>query len=88
MAQTPIWPLEVPALDSTSEMTANSLAGQVVAIKGVTDTMGDVAADVSDIKDVTDALPDAGALTALIAETDKIDGAATDGLLGTHNSLA
>ena len=105
MAQTPIHPLEVPALNSTGEMTATSLAGQVVAVKAVTDTMGDVAADVSDIKDVTDALPDAGALTdiaadaataagtaadvtAIMAETDKIDDAAVDGLLGTHNSLA
>ena len=44
--------------------------------------------DVTAIMAVTDALPDAGALTGISDETDKIDGAATDGLAGTSNSLA
>ena len=44
--------------------------------------------DVTAIMAVTDALPDAGALTGISDETDKIDGAATDGLAGVSNSLA
>lgn len=37
---------------------------------------------------VTALLPNAGALTDIANETEKIDGAATDGLAGTNNSLA
>ena len=44
--------------------------------------------DVTAIMAVTDAIPDAGALTSISNETDKIDGATTDGLAGTANSLA
>jgi len=82
---TPIWPLEGVALDSTGEMVANSLADHV--INAETD-VGTLQADVTDIKAVTDALPDAGVLTSISDETDKIDGAVTDGLAGTNNSLA
>lgn len=78
---TPIWPIEGVALDSTGDLIANSLGDRVMNIE--TDT-----ADVSAIKTVTDALPDAGALTSISDETDKIDGAATDGLAGVSNSLA
>lgn len=49
---------------------------------------GDVDVDVAAIKAVTDLLPDAGALTSISDETNKIDNAATDGLAGTNNSLA
>ena len=44
--------------------------------------------DVTAIMAVTDELPDAGALTSISDETDKIDGAAVDGLAGVANSLA
>jgi len=47
-----------------------------------------VSSDIAAIKAVTDNLPDAGALTSISNETDKIDSAATDGLGGTSNSLA
>lgn len=40
------------------------------------------------IEAVTDLLPDAGALTSISDETDKIDDAAVSGLAGTANSLA
>jgi hypothetical protein len=43
---------------------------------------------VAAIQAVTDLLPDAGALTSISAETDKIDNAVVDGLLGVANSLA
>lgn len=46
------------------------------------------ASDITEIKAVTDNLPDSGALTSISDETDKIDGVATDGLLGVSNSLA
>jgi len=45
-------------------------------------------AEILAIKVITDALPDAGALTSISDETDKIDSAASDGLTGTANSLA
>lgn len=44
--------------------------------------------DIDAIRAVTDALPDNGALTSISDETDKIDGAAADGLTGTDDSLA
>jgi len=65
-----------------------------VAIQAVTDALPDAGAltTINDatvaIQAVTDALPDAGALTGISNETDKIDGAAVDGLGGTVNSLA
>jgi hypothetical protein len=61
-------------------------------IEGVAlDSTGDLVAGslgdaVQDIQTVTDAVP--ASLTAISDETDKIDGAATDGLAGTSNSLA
>ena len=88
MAQTPIHPLEVPALNSTGEMTATSLAGQMVAVKAVTDLLPDAGALTDLVADAATAAGTAADVTAIMAETDKIDGAATDGLLGTHNSLA
>jgi hypothetical protein len=48
----------------------------------------DNSAEITGIKDVTDVLPDDGALTSISAETDKIDGAAADGLSGVAGSLA
>ena len=66
----------------------------VTAIKAVTDVIPDAgaltaidAATVA-IQAVTDVLPDNGALTSISNETDKIDGAAVDGLSGVSNSLA
>lgn len=44
--------------------------------------------EVGQIKAVTDVLPDAGALTGISDETDKIDNAAADGLAGTSGSVA
>jgi len=55
---------------------------------GMTTIISDVSADIAAIKAVTDALPDAGALTSISDETDKIDLAATDGLTGVSNSLS
>jgi len=43
---------------------------------------------VTAIDAVTALLPDAGALTSILDETNKIDEAATDGLVGVGNSLA
>lgn len=51
-------------------------------------TLIDVETDVTAIMAVTDLLPDAGALSSISDETDKIDQAATDGLSGTSNSAA
>ena len=98
---TPIWPQEGVAINSTGEMVVGSLADiandsatALTAIQAVTDVLPDAgalttinAATIA-IQAVTDALPDAGALTSISGETDKIDGAAATGLLGTHNSLA
>ena len=81
MAGTPIWPIEGVALDSTGDMVAGSLADVLTDVNAAT---GDIAA----VKAVTDALPDAGALTSISDETDKIDSAATLGLAGTSDSLA
>ena len=75
---TPIWPQEGVAINSTGEMVAGSLA----------DVANDSATAVAAIQAVTDVLPDAGALTSISAETDKIDDAATDGLAGVSNSLS
>ena len=88
MAQTPIWQLEVHALDSTGEMTATSLAGYLAAVKAVADVipdagaMTDIAADaataaggvadITSIKAVTDVIPNAGALTDLVADVTDI----------------
>ena len=82
---TPIWPIEGVALNSTAEEVAGSL-GHVV--KAIQTTQGTDSADITAIKAVTDVIPDLGALTSISDETDKIDGAATDGLTGTANSLA
>jgi len=82
---TPIWPTEGVALNSTGEEVAGSL-GHVV--KAIQTTQGTDSADITAIKAVTDVIPDLGALTSISDETDKIDGAATDGLTGTANSLA
>ena len=81
MSTTPIWALEGVALDSTGDLVADSLADVVLGIDTAT-------GDIAGIKAVTDALPDAGALTSISDETDKIDGATTSGLAGTSNSLA
>ena len=79
---------------------ANSLAARILllqasildvsAIKAVTDLIPDAGAmsDLALIEAVTTLLPDAGALTSISDETDKIDGAATDGLTGVSNSTA
>lgn len=82
---TPIWDVEGVALDSTGDMVVDSLADHL--INAETD-VGTLQGDVTDIKAVTDVIPDAGALTSISDETDKIDSAATDGLAGTNNSLA
>ena len=82
---TPIWPIEGVALDSTGDEVASSL-GHVV--KAIQTTQTSDSAAITAIKAVTDVIPDAGALTSISDETDKIDAAATDGLSGTANSLA
>ena len=93
---TEVWQLEGVAIGDP-DMVAGSLADRMIttetdvaAIKAVTDNIpdGGSMSDIADIKAVTDNLPDAGALTGISDETDKIDGAATDGLSGTNNSLA
>jgi len=73
------------ALDSTGDEVAGSLG---VVTKAIQTAQVADSADITAIKTVTDALPDAGALTSVSDETDKIDSAATDGLAGTGNSLA
>jgi hypothetical protein len=77
---TAAWILEGTSIGEGDEV-ANSLAARVVLLQADT-------ADVSAIKAVTDNLPNSGALTSISDETDKIDGAATDGLAGVSNSLA
>lgn len=93
---TEVWPIEGVALGAPG-MVANSLADRMITtesdvadIKSVTDNIpdGGSMSDIADIKAVTDNLPDSGALTGISDETDKIDGATTDGLAGTNNSLA
>jgi hypothetical protein len=82
---TEAWLLEGASIGEGDEI-ANSLADRINTIQtalGSLDT-----SDLADIKTVTDALPDAGALTSISDETDKIDGSATSGLAGTNNSLA
>jgi len=73
------------ALDSTGDEVAGSLGVVVKAIQ--TAQVGD-SADITAIKAVTDVIPDAGVMSSISDETDKIDGAATDGLAGVSNSLA
>jgi len=82
---TPIWPIEGVALDSTGDEVAGSLGVVVKAIQ--TGQVSD-SADITAIKAVTDVIPDAGVMSSLSDETDKIDGAAVDGLAGTVDSLA
>ena len=77
---TEAWLLEGASIGEGDEI-ANSLAARVVLLQADT-------ADISGVKAVTDNLPDSGALTSISDETDKIDGAATDGLSGVSNSLA
>jgi len=68
-----------------SELSGAAVVHQSIAQQG---TIVDIDADVTAIMAVTDLLPDAGALTSILDETNKIDEAATDGLSGTSNSLA
>jgi len=88
MSTTPIWPIEGVALDSTGDLLAGSLGDVALDIQTTVGTIDTATGDIAGIKTVTDALPDAGALTSISDETDKIDGAAVDGLAGTANSLA
>lgn len=81
----PIWALEAVALNSTGDEVAGSLG---VVVKAIQTTQTSDSSDITAIKAVTDVLPDAGVLSSISSETDKIDGAATDGLSGTSNSLA
>lgn len=77
---TEAWMLEKATIGEGDEV-ANSLAARILLLQADT-------GDIADVKVVTDALPDAGALTSISDETDKIDAAATLGLVGTSNSLA
>jgi len=61
------------------------LTDQAIAQQG---TVADIDTDVTAIRVITDALPNAGALTSISSETDKIDTAAAGGLTGTSNSVA
>ena len=95
---TEAWVLEKATVGEGDEVP-NSLAarilliqaavasGDIAAIKAITDAIPDAGA-LTSISDVTDALPDAGALTSISDETDKIDSTASDGLVGTEDSLA
>lgn len=62
----------------------------LATIRAVTDNIPDAGSmnDLAAIRAVTDNLPDGGSLTTITDETDKIDSAQTDGLLGTPGSLA
>jgi hypothetical protein len=51
-------------------------------------TVEDVQTDVTAIRGVTDVIPDAGAMTTISDETDKINGAAADALAGIEGSVA
>ena len=76
---TEAWILEKATIGEGDEL-ANSLAARVLLLQASI-------ADVTAIKAVTDAIPDAGALTSISDETDKIDGAAVDGLAGVEDSV-
>lgn len=84
---TEAWLLEGASIGEGDEI-ANSLADRINTIQSDLTSISGETGDIADIKAVTDALPDAGALTSISDETDKIDGAAVDGLTGTSNSLA
>jgi len=68
-------------LEAADTLAADSISARIAAIQTST-------TDVTAIRAVTDNLPDSGALTSISDETDKIDGALTDGLTGVNNSLA
>jgi hypothetical protein len=85
---TRIWPIEGEVLNAAGDLVAESLAGVALDVQTTVGTIETATGDIASVKAVTDALPDAGALTSISDETDKIDGAATDGLVGTSNSLA
>ena len=89
--------------ETQEEIKVTCSASDITEIKTVTDNLPDngaltsiaqasalttVDTVVDAIQAVTDNLPDGGALTTISDETDKIDGATTDGLAGTSNSLA
>ena len=79
----PIWAIEAVVLDSTGDLVANSLGARILLIQaGVIDP-----ADLAAIKAVTDMIPDAGVMSSISGETDKIDGAAVDGLAGVEHSV-
>lgn len=95
--KTPSWygTDEIPSIKAVTDNLPN--AGALTDITDVTGALPDAGAltSISDetdkiqsIKTVTDNLPNSGALTAISNETDKIDGAAIDGLGGTVDSLA
>ena len=81
---TEAWLLEGASIGEGDEI-ANSLADRIVSLQT---TQGSDSADITAIKAVTDVIPDAGVMSSISDETDKIDGAATDGLAGVSNSLA
>lgn len=62
------------------DQVANSLAARILLLQASI-------TDVTAIKAVTDVLPDAGVLSSISDETDKIDQAAIDGLTGTADSV-
>ena len=80
---TEAWQLEGTAI-GTGDQIANSLAARLLLIQAGVIDPDDLAA----IKAVTDVIPDAGVMSSISAETDKIDSAAADGLAGTADSLA
>ncbi len=74
------WSLEGATIGDGDEIP-NSLAARVLLIQASI-------VDVTAIRAVTDLLPDAGVLSSISDETDKIDQAITDGLVGVYDSLA
>ena len=81
---TEAWILEKATIGEGDEV-ANSLAARTLLLQAA--QIAD-SADITAIKAVTDVIPDAGVLSSISDETDKIDGAASDGLSGVANSLS
>ena len=78
------------SMGPTNQDYGSGIAPDVAAIEVIVSNLPDNGQllDLATIEAVTSVLPDAGALTSISDETDKVDGAATDGLLGVSNSLS
>ena len=84
---TEAWILEKATIGEGDERV-NSLADRVNTLQTDITSISGETGDIAAVKAVTDVLPDSGALTSISDETDKIDGAAVDGLTGVEHSVA